>query len=232
MSAGCFLETMAQGATLFGYEAVVDLFPEGYSSGLDFGNKPVVKVALKKTDSQSSPLARYITRRQTSRVAYTVDMLTNSEFLGLETLSGNRHGQLIFFNKDPGGFFYVLCKAFEIESRTYATNEKTRQWFRFSEAERREKRDGLSVPQGGMSGLIKVFAEASLKGGDEKTWHGEKSVEGSLKNFKKGLEDAKGIVIWKTKTNGFGDWVQSGIDYAKFSLSAAKRCYTRTPTTR
>ena len=139
-----------------------------------------------------------------------------------KTLSGDQHGELLFHNRDLGGFFDVFYEAFEIESRTYATNEETRRWFRFSEAERREKRDGLSVPQGGMSGLVKVFAEASLKDGDEEKWHGEKSIEHSLKNFKKGLESSKGIVIWKTKTNGFEDWVRSGMDYAKFSLAMTK----------
>jgi hypothetical protein len=222
MSAGCFLETMAHGATLFGYEAGVVLFPEGYSSGLDFGGKPVAKVALKKAGSAPSPLAHYITRRQTSRVAYTGDMLTDSEFQGLKTLSGDHHGELLFYNRDLSGFLDVFYEAFAMESRTYATNEETRRWFRFSEEKRREKRDGLSVPQGGVGGLAKVFAEASLKDGDEKTWHGEKSIEGSLKNFKKGLESSKGIVIWKTKTNGFEDWVRSGMDYAKFSLAMTK----------
>jgi hypothetical protein len=222
MSAGCFLETMTQGATLIGCEAEVALFPEGYSSAADFGRKPVAKVSLKQTGKVPSPLADYITRRQTSRETYTGHMVTDSELQGLKDLSGNQHSELFFYNDDLSGFFDVFYEAFAIESRTYATNEETRGWFRFSEAERREKRDGLSVPQGGMSGLVKVFAEASLKDGDEKTWHSEKSIEGSLKNFKKGLESSKGLVIWKTKTNGFEDWVRAGMDYARFGLAMTK----------
>jgi hypothetical protein len=222
MSAGCFLETMAQGATLFGYEAGVQLFPEGYSSAMDFGIEPVAKVSLKKTGRAPGPLAQYIPRRQTSRLAYTGGMLTDAEFQSLKTLAGDQHGDLLFYNRDLDGFLDVFYESFAVESRTYATNEETRRWFRFSEEERREKRDGLSVPQGGMSGLVKVFAEASLKDGDEKTWHGEKSIEGSLKNFKKGLESSKGVVIWKTKTNTYEDWVRSGIDYAKFGLALTK----------
>jgi hypothetical protein len=222
MSAGCFLETMAQGATLFGYEAGVQLFPEGYASAMDFGGKPVAKVALKQTGRAPGPLAQYILRRQTSRLAYTGGMLTEAEFQSLKTLTGDQHGELLFYNRDLDGLLDVFYESFAIESRTYATNEETRAWFRFSEKERGEKRDGLSVPQGGMSGLVKIFAEASLKDGDEKTWHGEKSIEGSLKNFKKGLESSKGILIWKTKTNTFEDWVRSGMDYAKFSLAMTK----------
>jgi hypothetical protein len=114
MGAGCFLETLAQGATLFGYEAVLDLFPEGYSSGTDFGTKPVAKVALKQAGSAPSPLARYITRRQTSRGAYTGDMITDAEFQGLKTLSGNQYGELPFYNRDLSGFFDIFYEAFEI----------------------------------------------------------------------------------------------------------------------
>jgi hypothetical protein len=156
-------------------------------------------------------------------------MLSEAEFQGIKTLAGDQHGELLFYNRDLGGFFEVFYEAFAIESRTYATNEETRRWFRFSEEERREKRDGLSVPQAGLSGLAKVFAEASLKDGDEKTWHGEKSVEGSLKNFEKGLESSRGIVIWKTKTNGFEDWVRSGMDYARFGLAMTKMGFCAHP---
>jgi hypothetical protein len=222
ISAGCFLETMAQGATLFGCDAEVALFPEGYSSGADFGVRPVAKVTLKQTGRAPGPLAEFISRRQTSRGVYTGDMITDSEFQSFKTLSGDQYGELFFYNRDLGGFLDIFYEAFAIESRTYATNEETRRWFRFSEEQRKEKRDGLSVPQAGLGGLAKVFAEASLKHGDEKTWHGEKSVEGSLKNFKKGLESAKGIVTWKTKANGFEDWVRSGMDYAKFRLALTK----------
>ena len=60
IGAGCFLETMVQGATLIGYDAVVTLFPEGYSSSVDFGNKSVAKVSLRRTENTPSPLAGYI----------------------------------------------------------------------------------------------------------------------------------------------------------------------------
>jgi hypothetical protein len=47
-------------------------------------------------------------------------------------------------------------------------------------------------------------------------------IDLSLKSFKKGLESSKGIVIWKTKTNTFEDWVRSGMDCAKVSLAMTK----------
>ena len=213
---------MVQGATLIGYDAVVTLFPEGYSSGIDFGNKPAAKVSLRRTQNSPSPLAGYITKRQTSRDTFIGDVISDSEFQILKSISGNQHGELVFFNRDPNVFFDIFYEAFAIESRTYATNEESRKLFRFSEAERKEKRDGISIPQMGKSGLEKFFAETSLKDGDEKTWHSEKMIEFLLKSFKKGLESSKGIVIWKTKTNTFEDWVRSGMDYAKVSLAMTK----------
>ena len=222
IGAGCLLETMIQGATLIGYEAGVTLFPEGYSSSVDFGNKPVAKVSLRRTENTLSPLAGFITKRQTSRDTYFGDMLSDSEFQILKNISGNQHGELVFFIRDLNTFFDIFYNAFAIESRTYATNEETRKLFRFSEAERKEKRDGVSIPQMGKSGLGKFFAETSLKDGDEKTWHSEKMIELSLKSFKKGLESSKGILIWKTKTNTFEDWVRTGMDYVKVSLAMTK----------
>jgi hypothetical protein len=80
IGAGCFLETMVQEATLIVYDAAVTLFPEGYSSGVDFGDKPVEKIDLKRTENTPSSLAGYISKRQTSRDAYVGDVISDSEF--------------------------------------------------------------------------------------------------------------------------------------------------------
>ena len=81
----------------------------------------MAKVSLKRNENTPGPLAGYISKRQTSRDTYTGDVIFNSEIWDLKNISGNQHGELVFFNRDLNVFFDVFYEAFAIESRTYAT---------------------------------------------------------------------------------------------------------------
>ncbi len=151
IGAGCFIETLVIGVTTLGYEATVEYFPENYKSSSDFGKKPVAKISLLKKEIQAHPLAGYIYKRQTNRREYKGDIITRNEFRNIEKIVGNSHSKMTFINdiKEMEPYLDVFYKGFEIESKTYRTNEETRHLFRYSEKERAEKRDGISIPQMG-----------------------------------------------------------------------------------
>lgn len=94
--------------------------------------------------------------------------------------------------------------------------------FRFSEKERAEKGDGISIPQMGYEKLIGKIAKKSLKGGDSLIWHSQKTLEATMKGINKGICSSKGIIIFKTKTNNLLDWLKSGRDYARFNIAVTK----------
>jgi hypothetical protein len=116
----------------------------------------------------------------------------------------------------------IFSRAMEIETRTKATNEETRKMFRFSESERAEKKDGISIPQMGYTGMIEKIAEKSLKGGDSLTWHSEKNVQATMKGIDKGIYSSKGIIMFKTPNNEMMDWVLAGRDYVRYNIAIAK----------
>jgi len=219
MSVGTFIETAVLGANRLGYNAEVQYFPEGYKSEADFGVKPVASVHLTKEQVIQDPLNAYIERRQINRRKYKGKMLSEDEFEKLKTAAGTSHAKLIFKNKQLQPFFNLFYDSFEIESKTFDTNEETRNQFRFSEAQRAEKRDGVSIPQMGLKGMIARIAEKSLKNGDQEIWHSKKSINLSLKTIKKGIESSKGLVFWYTEKNEFIDWVKAGRDFVRFSLA-------------
>ncbi|MCI4647228.1 hypothetical protein [Phaeodactylibacter sp.] len=225
MGAGCFIETMVMGASRYGYSAEVSYFPEGYANEADFGVKPVARVALNQTGIDKDPLADFIEARQTSRMKYKGSLLSQRDYDKLVKQAGKSYSTLTFINKGMAPYLDIFYRAMEIESRTYATNEETREMFRFSEEERKAKGDGISIPQMGYKGMIERIAEKSLKNGDHDTWHSEKNIKNTMKGIKKGLDTTKGIVIWHTATNDFKDWVLSGRDYVRFSHAATKNGY-------
>ncbi|MEL4308037.1 Acg family FMN-binding oxidoreductase [Joostella sp. CR20] len=222
MGAGCFIETAVLGAQRYGYDADVVYFPEGYQGKVDFGQKPVASISLKKGRETKDPLEKYIESRQTNRRKYRGDIITHEEFDTLKTLSGASHSKLKFINTNFEPYFNLFYKGFEIESKTFNTNEETRNLFRFNEQQRAEKGDGISIPQMGYKGLMAILAEKSLAMGDKEKWHSEKSISLSLKNVQKGIDSTKGIVVWYTENNEFIDWIKSGRDFVRFSLALIK----------
>jgi hypothetical protein len=225
MGAGCFIETLIMGASRYGYSSDVAYFPDGYTSSSDFGVKPVAKIKLVKTSVGKDSLAEYIESRQTSRMKYKGNFLTQGEYETIQADAGKSHSSLTFINDKMEPYLDIFYRAMEIESTNHATNEETRKMFRFSEAERKEKGDGISIPQMGYTGMIERIAEKSLKNGDHDTWHSEKNVKNTMKGIKKGLDSTKGIVIWHTDTNDYKDWVIAGRDYVRFSHAATKHGY-------
>jgi len=224
IGAGCFIETLVIGISSFGYKTNIEYFPKGYNSSNDFGVKPVAKISLTKKELSEHPLAKQIYKRQTNRREYKGNIITQTEFNAIDKLVENSHSQMIFTNdeQEMKAYFNVFYKGFEIESKTFRTNEETRHLFRYSEKERAEKRDGISIPQMGFKGIIKWFAENSLDDGNKEKWHSEKSINLSLKSVLKGIESTKGIIFWKTEQNNFIDWIKTGRDYAKFNLATTQ----------
>ena len=223
MGTGCFIETAVLGAQRLGYNSKVDYFPQGYTNDTDFGKKPVASIELIEENIQVDPLALFIENRQTNRRKYKGNLLSEVEFNDLVNLTGKSHSKLRFINSDFQQYLDIFYRGFEIESRTFETNEETRNLFRFNEEQRAEKRDGISIPQMGYKGMMIRLAEKSLKMGDKEKWHRDKSVDLSLKNVKKGIDSTKGIVIWYTESNDFLDWVKSGRDYVRFSLALTSK---------
>jgi hypothetical protein len=227
IGAGCFIELVAIGMSNEGYETKVEYFPFGeYPIEKNkIGSKPLAKITLiKNSNIQKDVLYDYIYQRGTNRKAYTGKMITEQEFEQLKSLIGKTFSQLIFITGEAEmkPYLEIFRKAMEIETRTRLTNEETRKMFRYSEKERLLKKDGISIPQMGMSGLIKMFAEKSLKNGDSATWHSEKNFINTMKGINKGIYSSKGIIMFKTNNNKLLDWVLTGRDYARYNVAIAK----------
>ncbi|MCR9099299.1 MAG: hypothetical protein NXI25_05060 [bacterium] len=224
IGAGCFIETLAIGITPLGLTADIQYFPEGYEEADDFGIKPVAEIQVRQADNVAvHPLAPYILDRQTNRRPSTGEIVKRTTFEDLQAMAGEVHSKVLFFNENLNTFKDIFYRGLDIESRTRSTNEETRLLFRFSESERAEKGNGLSIPQMGYKGLMAKIVEMSVRKGDPVAWHKSSTIDKSMKHIKKAIESTKGVVIWITETNTFKDWVENGRDYMRFSLACTAR---------
>ena len=116
----------------------------------------------------------------------------------------------------------IFDRAMTIEVQTRHLWEESRVWTRFSERERAEKRDGLSLPQAGTVGRTLPLQEWYLKHGDIRRWNSKPALNASLKVFRAGLASTQGLLLLKTATNTQQDWIKAGRAYARASLAAAR----------
>ena len=220
ISCGCLIETLIIGATLIGYRAQVITFPRGQYSQEEIGEKPFASIKLIADDHAIvNPLADYIFKRQTSRLVYRGDMISDKLAATIKNMTKSEFSNLTILNRteELRPYLEIFKEAMRIESFNPATNEETRRMFRFSPEEIEAKRDGLTFGGQGIKGLARFFASRAVKNTEE-SWNKESNVMQGLKNFNRGVDSAQGLVFWVTETNTLPDWMNVGRDIMRFWL--------------
>lgn len=218
---GCFLELLKIGAKQIGYDADIKILPEGEYKLEDIGKKPVAKVKLTPSKNNTNPLYEFVKQRATNRAVYVGEFITGEEFSKLKELGKPENSELIGILGESAIMPYkdIFFEAMKLESLTYKTNEESRIWFRFNDREIQTKRDGIALPDQGLSGFTRWMAETFFMGPEPEKFHDKKGLEIFLSRYREKIDSTKGIVYWKTKTNTQKDWILTGMDYARFHLA-------------
>ena len=218
---GTFLELLKIGAKQIGYDTEIKILPEGEYKFEDIGKKPVAKVKLITSKNNTNPLYEFVKQRATNRAVYEGELITSEEFSRLKELGKSEHSELIGILGESSINPYkdIFFEAMKIESTTFRTNEESRIWFRFNDKEIQTKRDGIALPDQGLSGFTRWMAETFFMGPEPEKFHDKKGLDIFLSRYKEKIDSTKGIVYWKTKTNTQKDWILTGMDYARFHLA-------------
>jgi hypothetical protein len=232
IGAGCCMETLAVGMSRHGYELEVEYLPRGAHGFNEIGQKPVAKLKL-VADRSSRPdeLAEFIGTRQTNRKPYDGSLVTADEAATIRSEARSGDFELLLFTEpeEMRPLLDLFYRAWEIEATTPHLYEETRIWFRFNERQRQTKRDGLSVPQLGIDGLQRRLVERWLRDGDPKRWFSPRSIRSTVKNTRKAIDSARGVLLLKTKTNEQLDWLKAGRGLARLGLTLTRLGLTSHP---
>ena len=168
-------------------------------------------------------MADYIFKRQTSRLIYDGELISNEQKEILIKDANSEFSKLLIQNQagEIKPFLDIFKEAMKIESYNLAAYEETRNMFRFSKDEIESKRDGLTFEGQGISGIAKLLAKMFMKNTRE-SWKKKSNINAALRNFNKGVDSSKGIVYWVTETNSVTDWINVGRDITRFLLVLAK----------
>ncbi|TGL44502.1 Acg family FMN-binding oxidoreductase [Leptospira perdikensis] len=224
---GTFLELAHLTADKLMFDTKITYFPKGKPGPKTFHLNPVAKFAIfPKSKCVHDFLFSGIPNRRMNRSVYSGEIITNEEIDDLKMLMGPSRHQLLFINdpKQLESILPILDAAFAMETNRTESNELNRKWFRVSQEDIYNKRDGLTLEGNGLSGIKLWFAKTFFVDLSKETWHSESSKAAGIQMFQNQVYSSKALVFVITKkSDDEGTWIETGRDFMRVSLACAVR---------
>jgi hypothetical protein len=226
ISQGTFLELLVIALAEDGIASEVDYFPDGEYANGTLEDLPVARVRLLSGSVARDPLFAAIPLRTSTKRPFEPGRELSS--IDAEALARAPTGEgvsvRIVSNVDARSRLAEICTdAMSVEVKAVPRNVETARWFRFSEDEIEEKRDGFSIRQTGAGALERWVVESFLL-----DRAGASDPEGS---FARGAVDqtrdqARSAAAFGALTSDLNTrraQVIAGRAYARVALTAAAR---------
>lgn len=229
---GCFIECMKLGMQKSSFNTEIEIFPNKDYSRETIGTQPIARITFfESKNTQYEIITDSIYKRRTSRLKYEDVDIDNEAFDLILKSTKPKYSEISLINQPDklNELLPILYQGMEVETFTYRTHDESRKWFRQNDDLIEAKRDGINLAGGGTTGFIKWIAEWQLKDLEASKWHNKDSNAIFLKNHKKKVMSSKGIVLLKTKSNNFKDWVYAGMDYMRLTLACTEKNYYMHP---
>ena len=240
ISQGTFLEYIRVAAENLGYEAEVQLFPEGEygsdGSAANLGSKPVARVTLQELRAnetgkltENSPLYNAMFVPDTYRVPYKETKLKAEDVEKLQSLSTENITIVIFqAPEDLDKIGDIAFRAAKVEAGNEEVQQEGFELFRPNEWKKNEYRYGFSLNGQGlpaanvhlMQGLISLFPSLNSP---------EASGKSFLSQAESAVENTPTYALIITKGNTRTEQVEAGILYSRFLLTATDMGYAMQP---
>lgn len=224
ISQGTFLEYVAVAGEKEGWNAGIELFPDGaydeshLAQSMD--RKPVARITLSRAQAKSSPLYDAIFLPDTNREAYRAEKLSSRQVSALESFS-NGSGVAVRLYQDQsdldkiGG--YAIQSA-EIEAGVARVMAESDAIFRANESQKNKYRYGYSVEGQGTSGLMKPVLQGLLT-----VFPSLNSGEAASRNFisytRASVGSTPAYAMAVTPGNSRSAQVESGMLYSRLVLT-------------
>lgn len=223
ISQGTFLEMAKIGGTMAGLRVTHTIFPEGMGADLFSGQRPIARIVADFDSSvREEDLAEHIPKRLTDRREYENHPLPMIARTGLieEAQRFSSRLDIIQDSTDVRKIRELAEQGMRIESDTFHTNEESRIWFRVTDDEIYEHRDGVSLRGNGISGLRLFVAKNFFISGDPESFHSRSNRDAGVNLLKQALESTATFLTLTTETNTMRDQLMAGRDYLRLQLRA------------
>ena len=219
---GTFLETAAIAATGLGFEADIQLFPQGEYSNTEIQHKPVARVTLTANSAvQVDPLFKHLLTRHSNKREYNEQKLTQSQVNELSDFNQKFNQYSLSLVDSPTAkkeLETVLTKAMQIEVGNKARDEETIKMFRFNDEEVAKYRDGFGTAQAGLSGIKRFLVENLLLSREATEKDPTEFAQQAVTMTQKTAEST-GTFAWiTTPSNSRIDQVNVGREYCRINL--------------
>lgn len=205
VSLGCATENLVQAASAKGYRARATFMA---------GASDVIEIGLEPTKAAASALFDAITQRQSTRVEFDGQPLSNAELKLLETAgTGNGVRVLLLTGKQiMENVLEYIVQGNTVQMRDPAFVRELKTWIRFNDAEAVRKGDGLfsrctgnaSVPRWLGDNLFGMF----FKEKDEN------------EKYARHVRSSAGIAVFVSEASDKSHWVEVGRAFERFALQA------------
>ncbi|MFK7793582.1 MAG: twin-arginine translocation pathway signal protein [Devosiaceae bacterium] len=210
---GCFLEVLRLAASNDGYEAVIDLFPQGYPHDGVQADLPVAQIELRSTNQVSDPLAEHILARRSMKEPHDLTLgVTADTVMALQPeITG-----FAIAAQEVEAFRDLAFRAHEMEVFTDYTMQESIDLMRFTRAQIEANPDGIEL--GG------VFLESLYRLGQMTPQalqdHDSMAFQTGLDIYRELIFSSSGFVWFTTPGNTRQDQIMAGMDYVRANLKA------------
>jgi nitroreductase len=226
ISQGTFLELLEIAARDFGYRAEIRYFPDGeYSSGV-VEDRPVASISLRPEPGVArDSLFQEVRNRRTNKRPYDLGAkLSAAELAELHSVARSETltWRITTAESERRTLCDICTQAMATEVSSADRNRETARWFRFSDRELLEKRDGFGAAQNGVEGVKKWFAENFILSRERAADPKGAFAQGAVAQAREQAGSAPVLAALVSRTNTRLEQVLAGRAYARMDLTASR----------
>jgi hypothetical protein len=223
VSQGTFLELLVIALAEQGMASHVEYFPAGEYPNDVLQPVPIVRVHI-DSSSQSppkDPLFEFICQRRSNKSVYDGRLLAKTEIQRLSAAHVEPPAALAIIDDAAArGRLAAICTdAMAVEVRSVPRNVETAHWFRFSQREVEEKRDGFGLAQSGRGVLARWFAEHFILDRASAADANGSFAKGAVDLTREQAASAAAFGVLSTANNSRRAQVIAGRAYARIALT-------------
>lgn len=222
VSQGTFLELLVIALGAMGRRAEVTLFPQGEYANDAIDDRPVARVRVSPEVVAADPLFSHITKRRSNKREYDLERKPTASQLACLARCIGAGANLSFVEKDAARarLTGIATDAMAAEVEDRARNEETAKWFRYSDRELEQKRDGFGLANNGRSGFTAWFAETFVLSREKSADPDGAFARGAIDMARSQAKSSPAFGVLTTPSNTRTAQVLAGRAYARIALTA------------